>query len=335
MHVSKDLSQPLHRVVVLVDEGGNPFEFACLTEVLGIDRPEVAGLLYRLSFCTFAPEVTVRQGFFTMTGLAGPAELDRADTLVVPNRPDVDTPGDPQVLRAIRRAHERGARLVGMCTGAFTLARAGVLDGRRATLHWQWADRFRAEFPGVDLHPDVLFVDDGDVLTAAGSAAALDLGLHLVGRDHGADVAAAVARRLVFTGHRPGGQRQFVETPMPVAGAQGPLAAVVRWALGHLDEPVTVDELARRAGVSRATLHRHFRRGLGVTPLDWLHAQRVARARRLLEVTDLPVERVAALAGLGSGTSLRTHLRTATGLTPSAYRAARRGGAPAGPVART
>lgn len=310
----------LHRIAVLVDDGSNPFELACMTEVLGIDRAEVGGLLYDLRFCAAQPETAMRQGFFVMTGIAGPELLDTAGTVIVPNRPDTDRPHPPALLAALRHAHRRGARLVGMCSGAFTLAEAGLLDGRRATVHWQWADRFRARFPRVELRPEVLFVDDGELLTAAGSASALDLALHIVARDHGADVAAAVARRLVFAVHRPGGQRQFVETPLPPDPESDPLARALEWAAGHLGDRLDVGVLANRAGLSRAALHRRFRAELGITPLAWVHAARLARARRLLETTDLPIQRVATLAGLGTATTLRTHLRAATGLGPRDYR---------------
>ncbi|MDQ0939517.1 transcriptional regulator GlxA family with amidase domain [Streptomyces sp. V1I1] len=203
-----------HRVVVIVDENSNPFELGCATEVFGLRRPEIGRDLYDFTLCSPEPRTLMRDGFFTLTGVADLEAADSADTLIVPNRPDVEVPRRPAVLDAVRRAHARGARLVGFCSGAFTLAEAGVLDGRRATAHWQWADSFRARFPTVQLEPDVLFVDDGDILTAAGSAAALDLGLHLVRRDHGAEIANSVSRRLVFAAHRDGG-------PAAVRGAAG------------------------------------------------------------------------------------------------------------------
>lgn len=318
--MSKEFSQPgLHRVAALVDEGSNPFELACMTEVFGIERAEVGGLLYDFRLCAHQREVPMRQNFFTMTGLAELDLLDTADTVIVPNRPDTAAPRHPAVLAAIARAHARGARLVGMCSGAFTLADAGVLRGRRVTLHWQWADEFRHRFPDTEVDDTVLFIDDGDILTSAGSAAALDLALYLVGRDHGAEIATAVARRLVFAAHRRGGQRQFIERPVP--SAPGPsLAATLEWAERHATELLTVADLAARARVSVATLHRRFRAELGCTPLAWLTARRLDHARRLLETTDLPIERVAAECGLGTTANLRTRLAAATGLTPTAYR---------------
>ncbi|MGX1634398.1 GlxA family transcriptional regulator [Streptomyces albidoflavus] len=308
-----------HRVVVVVDEHSNPFELGCATEVFGLRRPELGRQLYDFRLCSPEPRTLMRDGFFTLTGVAGLEAADAADTLIVPNRPDTEVPRRPAVLDAVRRAHARGARLVGFCSGAFTLAEAGVLDGRRATAHWQWADDFRARFPSVRLEPEVLFVDDGDILTAAGSAAALDLGLHLVRRDHGAEVANAVSRRLVFAAHREGGQRQFVERPMPDLPDES-LAPVLAWAQERLDAPLTVAGLAARAAVSPATLHRRFQAQLGTTPLTWLTRERLALACRLIERGESRFEVIARRSGIGTAAHLRTLMRRETGITPSAYR---------------
>ncbi|MGN4161473.1 GlxA family transcriptional regulator [Streptomyces sp. NEAU-PBA10] len=308
-----------HRVVVIVDENSNPFELGCATEVFGLRRPELGRDLYDFRLCSPEPRTLMRDGFFTLTGVAGVEAAEEADTLIVPNRPDTEVPRRPAVLDAVRRAHARGARLVGFCSGAFTLAEAGVLDGRRATAHWQWADDFRARYPSVRLEPDVLFVDDGDILTAAGSAAALDLGLHLVRRDHGAEVANAVSRRLVFAAHREGGQRQFVERPMPDLPDES-LAPVLAWAQERLDAPLTVADLAGRAAVSPATLHRRFQAQLGTTPLTWLTRERLALACRLIERGEPRFEVVARRSGIGTAAHLRSLMRRETGITPSAYR---------------
>jgi AraC family transcriptional regulator, transcriptional activator FtrA len=311
-------SQP-HRVVLVVDENSNPFEMSCAIEVFGLRRPELGRELYDFRLCAAEPLTRMRDGFFTLTGVAGLEAAEEADTLIVPNRPDTDTPRPPRVLDAVRRAYARGARLVGFCSGAFTLAEAGLLDGRRAACHWMWAKTFRARFPRVVLEPDVLFVDDGDILTASGSASALDLGLHIVRRDHGAEIANAVSRRLVFAAHRDGGQRQFVERPVPDVREEslGPLLA---WAQERLGEPLTVAGLAARAAVSPATLHRRFRAQLGTTPLAWLTGERVAFACRLIERGETRLDVVAALSGLGTAANLRARLRRETGLSPSAYR---------------
>ncbi|WP_069169663.1 GlxA family transcriptional regulator [Streptomyces griseus] len=309
----------VHRVVVIVDENSNPFELGCATEVFGLRRPEIGRDLYDFRLCSPEPRTLMRDGFFTLTGVADLEAADAADTLIVPNRPDTEVPRRPAVLDAVRRAHSRGARLVGFCSGAFTLAEAGVLDGRRATAHWQWADSFRARFPAVQLETDVLFVDDGDILTAAGSAAALDLGLHVVRRDYGAEVANSVSRRLVFAAHRDGGQRQFVERPMPDLPDES-LAPVLVWAQERLDSPLTVSGLAARAAVSPATLHRRFQAQLGTTPLAWLTGERLALACRLIERGESRFEVVARRSGLGTAANLRTLMRRATGITPSAYK---------------
>ncbi|MFB7280696.1 GlxA family transcriptional regulator [Streptomyces hydrogenans] len=322
--MTKESSQPTggagaHRVVVIVDQNSNPFELGCATEVFGLRRPEIGRDLYDFRLCSPEPATLMRDGFFTLTGVAGLEAAEAADTLIVPNRPDVEVPRRPAVLAAIRRAHARGARLIGFCSGAFTLAEAGVLDGRRATAHWQWADAFHARFPSVRVESDVLFVDDGDILTAAGSAAALDLGLHVVRRDHGAEVGNAVSRRLVFAANRDGGQRQFVERPMPDVPDES-LAPVLAWAQARLADPLTVADLAARAAVSPATLHRRFRAQLGTTPLAWLTKERLALACRLIERGESRVEVVARRSGLGTAAHLRTLMRRETGITPSAYR---------------
>ena len=308
-----------HRVVVIVDENSNPFELGCVTEIFGLDRPELGGHLYDFAVCSPTGRTVMREGFFTLTGVAGLEAAESADTVIVPNRPDVDVPRRPALLEAIRRAHARGARLVGLCSGAFTLAEAGVLDGRRATAHWQWADSFRTRFPQVTLETGVLFVDDGDILTAAGSAAALDLGLHIVARDHGAEVATSVSRRLVFAAHRDGGQQQFIDQPIPRV-VDLSLAPLLAWATARLDEDLSVARLAAQAGTSAATLHRRFRTQLGTTPLGWVQTERVALARRLLERGEQRIDAVARGSGLGTATNLRLVIKRATGLTPSEYR---------------
>ncbi|WP_274564031.1 helix-turn-helix domain-containing protein [Streptomyces spiramyceticus] len=326
-------SHALHRVVVIVDENSNPFELSCATEVFGLRRTSELGReLYDFTLCAPEPRTLMRDGLFTLSGVAGLEAADTADTLIVPNRPDTHVPRRPAVLDAVRRAHARGARLVGFCSGAFTLAEAGVLDGRRATAHWRWADSFRARFPAVRLEPDVLFVDDGDILTAAGSAAALDLGLHLVRRDHGAEAAAAVSRRLVFAVHRDGGQRQFIEQPLPAARDTS-LGPLLDWARERLGTPLTVTGMAAQAAVSPATLHRRFRAQLGTTPLAWLTAERVVLACRLMERGEPAIESVARASGLGTAANLRAQFRRRTGLTPSAYRERFGPSAPSAPSA--
>ncbi len=247
--------------------------------------------------------------------------LTQADTVVVPGFGRAAWPLPDAVLHALRAAHARGARMVSICTGAFALAAAGLLDGRRATTHWRYAAALAQAFPAIRIEPDVLYVDEGDVLTSAGVAAGIDLCLHLLRRDHGAEAANAVARQIVVAPHRGGGQAQFIERPV-APRADASLGATRTWALERLDQPLTVAQLARHAHCSARTFARRFRAETGTTPLRWLHAQRIEHARRLLEHGELPVETVAQRSGFGSAAVLRQHFRRATATTPSAYRRA-------------
>ncbi len=304
---------------MIVDSGSNPFELGVGTELFGLRRPELGGRpWYSFTLSALGP-VRMNHGFFTLTGVPSLEVVDEADTVIVSNRPDSWVRPPEPLLDAVRRAHERGARLVSFCTGAFTLAHAGLLDGRRATTHWKWAGLFREMFPRVTLVPEVLYAQDGRIHTAAGSAAALDLGLHLIRQDHGTEVVNAVSRRLVFAAHRDGGQRQFVVRPVPEVPDDS-LAEVLTWARARLDEPLTVSAMAARAAVSPATLHRRFQAELGTTPLAWLTAERVDLARSLIERGESRLDVVARRSGLGSPSNLRAQFHRRTGLTPSAYR---------------
>ncbi|WP_067837657.1 GlxA family transcriptional regulator [Nocardia lijiangensis] len=245
--------------------------------------------------------------------------LTTADTIVVTGTGS-RAEGDPRVLDALRDRAASGTRIASICTGAFVLAQAGLLDDRPATTYWLYSQEMRERFPAVRLCPDVLFVDDGQVLTSAGLAAGIDLCLHLVRSDYGAAVANAVARLAVVAPVRAGGQAQFIETPLPPENGES-LAATREWAVQRLDEPLTLRELAAYAHLSTRTLTRRFRAETGLSPRQWLLHQRVDRARELLEVTDLPMNEVARRSGLGSAESLRQHMVRRNGLTPSAYRA--------------
>ncbi|WP_116947724.1 GlxA family transcriptional regulator [Jiangella endophytica] len=311
-----------HRVALLVGPGANPLEMAIGMELFGIARPELDVDWYDFVVCSAGDELEVRESLFTMRCPGTLDDVAAADTVIAPNRPDPEHGFGDQVLDALRAAASRGARMVSFCTGAFTLAEAGVLDGHTVTTHWRWADRFSRRYPAVDLRPNVLFVDDGQVLTAAGSAAAMDLGLHIIRSDHGAAVASAVSRRLVFPTHRDGGQQQFIERPVPRPGA-ATLAGAMAWASAHLDHSLTVAELAGRAAMSPSTFHRRFLAETGTTPLRWLHHERIDLARSLLETTALDVAEIAGATGFGTAANLRQHFRRHTGLAPMAYRAAR------------
>jgi transcriptional regulator GlxA family with amidase domain len=248
-----------------------------------------------------------------------------ADTVIVASVPDAcveeRAPLPPGLISALRRAYAEGARMVSLCTGAFALAEAGLLDGRRATAHWMHTAQLAERYPKVQVDDSVLYVDDGDVLTSAGLTAGLDLCLHLVRRDLGAHVANQLARRMVVPAHRPGGQAQFIDMSVP-ATDDGGLGPLLDWARARLDEPLTVEDLARRAAMSPRTLHRRLLAATGTTPLQWLLNQRLGRAQALLESTDLPVEKIGELSGLGTANNLRHHFLKHFGVSPSSYRRA-------------
>ena len=300
-----------HRVVALVSAPQGSFELGCAAAVFGSDR-------YQFSLCAEDPGPVRTTVGFDLLVKSGLRALDRAQTIVVPGWLPIDREPSPAVVRALTRAHRRGARLVSICTGAFALAGTGLLDGRRATTHWKVSDDLQARFPAVQVDPDVLYVDHGDIATSAGSGTGLDLCLHLVRNDHGAAYAAQLSRRMVMPPHREGGQLQYrTELAAPSTDS---LAALMDWAGDHLAEPITLDDLAARINVSPRTLTRRFADQLGTTPGQWLLSQRIARCRALLEQTDLPVEAIAQRVGLTSATNLRRRFHTALRTTPSAYR---------------
>jgi len=307
-----------HRVVTLVGPKVSMFELSVACEVFGIDRPELADPWYRHRVAGEPGPHTSPEGV-TIDTPYGLDELDRADTVVLPTRCYPDDP-PVAVLDALRAAHSRGARLVSVCSGAFILAAAGLLDGRPATTHWMHAAELARRYPQVRVDPKVLYVDAGQILTSAGTAAGIDLMLHIVRLDHGAEVANAVARRMVVPPHRDGGQAQFVDLPMPAAGDHDALAGVLGWMLEHVGEDLSVEQLARRACTSPRTFARRFRAVTGTTPHQWLLSQRVLLAQRLLETTDEPVERVAERCGFGSAAGLRQHFARAVSASPQAYR---------------
>jgi len=275
--------------------------------------------------CAEEPGLIATSTSFGIQAPHGLARLREAGTVIVPTWPDPERKPSEKLLEALRRAHRRGARIVGLCLGAFVLAEAGLLDGRPATTHWHWAARFAQRYPRVRLDPDVLYVDDGDVLTSAGIAAGIDCCLHVLRTRLGAEVANRVARRLVVPPHRQGGQAQYIEQPLPANPGTDRLSATLDWALRHLDQPLSLDTLAGRALMSRRSFTRHFRAATGTTVNKWITAQRIALAQRLLETTDLPAERVAADAGFGSALSLRQHFADSLRTTPMRYRREFRG----------
>ncbi|HEX6105932.1 MAG TPA: transcriptional regulator FtrA [Gemmatimonadales bacterium] len=308
-----------HRLAVVVYDRLCVFEFGILVELFGLPRPELPVQWYRFSLCSVDSgplEATAGVRIEAGGGLGG---LSRADTIAIPGWRDPDEIPPEPLLRALRRAHARGARMMALCSGAFVLAAAGLLDGKRATTHWRYADRFRARYPRVELQPNVLYVDEGRVLTSAGSAAGIDLCLHVVRRDYGADIANQVARRLVVPPHRDGGQSQYISEPVALR-APGGLARVLEWAVARMHEPLTLDDLARQANMSVRTLARRFMQETGSTPHRWLTYQRLLAAQRRLETTDDSIDAVARAVGFDTGMTLRHHFRRAYGTTPTAYR---------------
>ncbi|MFD0261858.1 helix-turn-helix domain-containing protein [Kitasatospora indigofera] len=314
-----------HRVVALLQPPQSTFLLACATEVFGDHGPAVPAR-YTFEVCAERPGPVRTQGGYDLLVTAGLDALERADTVLVPGwQQPAGTEVPPAAVEAVRRAHRRGARVVGLCSGAFLLAAAGLLDGRRAATHWARAAELAARFPAVRVDPAVLYVDLGDVATSAGSAAGADLCLHLVSADQGAAYAMRIARQMVMPPHREGCQLQYAELPTsgPVADSLAPL---LEWLAGRLDQPVSVAEMALRSQVSARTLTRRFTEQLGISPGRWLLDRRIAATRALLEETDLPVETIAHRVGLSSAVNLRRRFHEALRTTPAAYRRAFRAG---------
>ncbi|WP_370093518.1 helix-turn-helix domain-containing protein [Streptacidiphilus sp. MAP12-20] len=307
-------------VAVLLFSGGPIFESSIPLSVFGIDRQDSGLPHYRLLVCAGENGPLATTGGLTMTAPHGLEGLARAGTVVVPAwRSAAQTP-PPEALAALRKAHAEGARIIGLCTGAFVLAAAGLLDGRPATTHWMYAPTLAKRYPQVQVDPRELFIDEGDVLTSAGTAAGIDLCLHVVRADHGADAAAALARRLVVPLRRSGGQAPYVDRSLPEEIGNDPLAEVVTWALDNLSKQFDVEVLAARAYMSRRTFDRRFRSLTGSAPLQWLISQRVLQAQRLLETTELSVDEVARRCGFRSPVALRGHFRRQLGVSPAVYR---------------
>ncbi|WP_433306447.1 helix-turn-helix domain-containing protein [Actinoplanes sp. CA-030573] len=304
-------------VAVAVADGILQFELALAYELFTSVPPAGTTGWYDLVICGAGP---VRaDGRFLLEPDWPLDRLAEAETVIVPGWADLDADPPADLVAAVRQAHAAGARVASLCTGAFVLAAAGLLDGRRATTHWLYADALAARYPSIEVDPDVLYVDDGSVLTSAGKAAALDLCLHLVRTDHGSSVANAIARKLVVQPHRPGGQAQFVATPVPEPHDR-PFSEVLAWASERLDQPLTVDDLARRANLSTRHLGRRFRAATGTTARQWLLTQRIRRAQELLETTGDSIDAIARATGMGTATSLRRHFQRTVGVSPATYR---------------
>jgi len=303
-------------VALAVTDGMLHFELAVAYEVFGAAPPGLADQWYQVFLCGSG---AVSVGLFRLEPDSGLDQLARADTVIIPACSDVDEDPPTDLVEAVRAAYDGGARVASLCTGAFLLAAAGLLDGRRATTHWAHAGALAARYPRVEVDPDVLYVDNGRVLTSAGKAAAMDLCLHLVRLDHGSAIANAVARRLVVPPHRAGGQAQFVTTPVPAQDNHA-LADLLAWVTERLDQPLTVEGMARQANMSSRNLGRVFKSVTGTTPLQWLLIQRIRRAQELLEITDDSVDTIASATGMGTATTLRRHFNRTVGVPPDTYR---------------
>lgn len=310
----------MHTVAILAMDDVVAFDLATPIEVFGRTRLPDGRLAYRVLVCGTSPEVP--SSAFVIQASRGLEVLAQADTIIVPGRAEGAGPPPIEVLEALRAAFARGTRIASICAGAFTLAATGLLDGLAATTHWLGAARLAELYPKVDVRPDVLYVDNGQLLTSAGAAAGLDLCMHMVRRDFGSAVAADTARLSVMPLEREGGQAQFIVPTQPAVPRGSELEPVLAWIQDNLGEELTLQALAARCGMSERTFSRRFREQIGSTPLQWLLRARVRQAQYLLEATDHPVERIATQAGFGSPTAFRERFKRVTGTTPHAYRAA-------------
>jgi AraC family transcriptional activator FtrA len=309
-----------HRVVALAYDQLCTFEFGCTVELFALPRPELPVPWYEFAVCAAERGPLRAAGGLEVRVSHGLKLLEHADTIVIPGWRAVDEPPPAALIAKLRTAFARGARLCSICSGAFVLAAAGLLDGRRATTHWTECSDLARRYPLVTVDPGVLFVDDGDILTSAGSAAGIDLCLHVVRRDYGTEIATQLARQLVVPPQRDGGQAQYIDAPMPELDSSSLFADAVSWLQEHLNEPVTVEDLAARSAMSPRTFARRFLASTGSTPYQWLLRQRVQLAQRLLEMSDLPIDAVAEQSGFSTAANLRKHFSRAVHTSPQAYR---------------
>jgi AraC family transcriptional regulator, transcriptional activator FtrA len=309
----------LHLVAALAYDGLCTFEFGCAVEVFGLDRTELGVDWYRFEVCSIERTPIRALGGIRVVTRHGINLLDRADTIVIPGWRDIDDPPPTALLRKLQRAHTRGARLCTICSGVFVLAAAGLLTGMSVTTHWRYADALARRYPELTIAPNALYVDNGQIITSAGSAAGLDMMLHLVKRDYGARIANRVAQRLVIPPHRDGGQAQFLPRPVPSDDGTR-IAHVLEWARANIQRPLTLRSMAQHAGVSTRTLQRQFVESTGMAPGEWLIKERVAVAKELLELGRDRVSDIATHAGFGSEESLRRHFKLIVGVAPNTYR---------------
>jgi len=308
-----------HLVVVLAYDRLCTFEFGCTVELFALERPELGVDWYDFAVCAIEAGPIRAAGGISIDAAHDLALLERANTIVIPGWRDPDEAPPAALLALLRAAHARGARLCSICSGVFVLAAAGLLDGQRATTHWRYADQLARRYPAIEVLPDDLYVDSGQLITSAGSAAGLDMLLHLVRRDYGAHVGNLVAQRLVLPPHREGGQSQYLPRPM-AHDDRGRLTALMEWVRKHPAERHSVASMARRAAMSARTLQRQFQDATGFAPVEWLTRERIAIVKDLLETSSLPLARIAEQAGFGSEESMRRHFRRLASTTPASYR---------------
>jgi AraC family transcriptional activator FtrA len=309
-----------HVVAVVVYDGITPFELGVACDVFGAEWETTFDTAwYRLFVCAISPGPVTVEGGFQILAAHGADKIASADTVIVLPTINVDQ-APPEMTEILQRAHARGARIVSLCTGSFILAGAGLLDGRRATTHWTECHQLASRYPEVTVDPGVLFVDEGDILTSAGSAASMDLCLHLVRQDHGSEIATQLARQLVVPPQRDGGQAQYIDAPLPRLDDSNLFAETVAWMQEHLDQTITIETLAARSAMSPRSFARRFQAATGTTPYQWLLRQRVQLAQRLLETTDLSVDSIAERSGFSTAPNLRKHFHRAVHTTPQSYR---------------
>lgn len=317
--MSKKARPGRHRVVALAYDGLCTFEFGCVVELFALDRPELGVDWYDFGVCSAERGPLRAAGGIEVRVPNSLSLLDEADTIVIPGWRNADEVPPPALLRRIRTAYERGARLCTICSGVFVLAAAGVLDGRTVTTHWRYAERLGKRYPAVTVEPNSLYIDSGQVLTSAGSAAGLDMLLHLVRRDYGAKIANQVAQRLVIPPHREGGQAQYLPRPMP-QDERNRLSRLIDWVRAHPAQAHTLRTLAHRASMSPRTLQRQFQETVGFGPYEWLIRERVALAKDMLQTGRHSLPRVAEAVGFKSQETFRRHFRRVAGTSPATYR---------------
>ncbi|MFA6700364.1 MAG: helix-turn-helix domain-containing protein [Thiomicrospira sp.] len=313
-------NKPEHKIAIVAYDGISLFHLSIPCTIFGEDLDRVGHRPYEVVVCTETVGAVQTLSGFPIVIDQDLTALETADTVIVPAWFDPDIRPSETLLAALRTAHARGARMVGLCLGAFVLAEAGILDDKTASTHWVWAEDFAQRYPQVRFDNDVLYIEDGNVFTSAGAAAAIDCCLHILRQDHGADVANGVARRMVVAPHRSGGQVQYIEKPLPRTIDSSRLEPAINWAVNHLTQPIHLDEVAKKANMSRRNFSRLFKKATGTTFTNWLLNQRLSLAQQLLEINDHTIDSVAAQSGFNSSVSFRQHFLNAFSISPTAYR---------------